>query len=232
MHVWCRDAHLMPHFLPRIWAHPHDQSLQPFYLHCFYNAALRNYFTKLHTRGQGGPPAPPAQRACNSKSSVCTSTASSGSPGSNGVEHKVEWSESDHGSSIARGCSLSIMDTHSCDHCHGLALPCPHISSLGGTLGFDSPHPSTSSHSSSSGSSPSSCICLPSSSSKEESVQARKWHVPSSVMQSASWGLHGTKFANVTAILSSAQLRSLGTLRVGTHSTSCLAGLYTRMLPS
>ena len=228
----CRDAYLMPHPPPCIWVCPCDQSLQPLYLHYFYNAILRNYFTNLHTRGQGGPPALPAQRASNSESSVCTYTASSCSPSSSRVEHKVEWSESDCGSSKVRGCSSSIMDTHSHDRHCGLALPCPFVSSLGGALGSDSLHPSTSSPSSSSGSSPSSCICSPSPSKEESSVQARRQHIPSSMMQSTSWGAHGTKFTNVTAILSSTQLRLLVTLQVGTHSTSSLAGLYTRMLPS
>ena len=123
----CRDAHLTPHPPLHIWVHPHDWSLQPLYLHYFYNAALRNCFTNLHTRGRSGPSALPAQRACNSESGTCTSTASSGSPGSS-VEHKVEQSESDCGSSKVRGCSSSIMDAHSHDHHCGSALPCPHIS--------------------------------------------------------------------------------------------------------
>ena len=225
----CQDVHLMPHPPPHIWACPHDWSLQPLYLHYFYNAAPRNYFTTLHTRGWGGPPTPPAQRACNSESGTCTSMASSGSPGSSGVEHKVEWSESDHGLSKVRGCSLSIMDAHSRNRHGGSALPCSHISSLGGALGFDFPHPSVPLHLSPSGSSPSSCVCSPSSS--EESVQARRWWVLSSAMQSASWGMCGTKFTNATTILSSAQLRSLATPQAGTHSASSLVGLYARMLP-
>ena len=221
----------LPHDTPSLTylgAPPQREPTTPLFTP-FYNAALRNYFTNLHTRGRGGPPILPAQRACNSKSSACTSMASSGSPGSSRVEHKVE---SDCISSKARGCSASIMDAHSHDHRRGLASPCPGVSSLGGTLGFDSPCPSITSHSSSSGSSPSSCICLPSSSEEELSIQARRWHIPSSMMQSASWGAHGTKFANATAILSSTQLRSLATPRVGIHSTSSLAGLYARTLPS
>ena len=201
--------------------------------------------------GRGGPPAPPAQRTCSSESGACTSTTSSGSPGSSRVEHKVEQSESDHGSSKARGCSSFIMDTHSCDRLHGsisgLASPCPRVSSPGGASGFDSPHPSPSSRSLSSkkgggihSSSPScicsctsssSCVSLPWSSEEDSSVQARRRWVPSTMIRSASWPVRGTKFANVTAILSSTQLRSLATPRVGTHSTSSLAGLYARMLP-
>ena len=164
----------MPHPPPHIWAHPRHRSLQLLYLHYFYNAALRNYFTNLHTRGWGSPPALPAQRACNSESSVCTSTASSGSPGSSRAEHKVEQLESNRGSLKERGCSSSIMDAHSRDRHCGSALPCPHVLSLGGASGFNSPHPSTSLPLSSSGSSPSSCVCSPSSSSSEESVQARR----------------------------------------------------------
>ena len=217
------DVHLTPHSPPHIWACPHDWSLKLLYLHYFYKAALRNYFTNLHTRGWDGPPTPSAPRACNSEPSACTSMASSGSPSSSRVEHKVEWSESNHGSSKARGCSASIMDAHSHDRHCGLASPCPRILSLGCASGFDSPHPSTSLPLPSSGSSPSSCVCSPSFSEEESSVQARRWHIPSSVMQSTSWGAHGTKFANATAILSSTQLRSLAT-PMGGHPLHLVPG--------
>ena len=197
------------------------------FLQCHTKELLPN----LHTIGRGCPPTPPAQRACSSESSVCTSMASSGSPGSS----KVEQSESDRGSLKARGCSSSIMDAHSHDHLHGSisgwVSPHLHISSPGGALGFDSPHPSTSCLSSS-GSSPSSCVCSPSSFEEESSVQARRQQVLSSMMRSASWGAWGTKFANTTIILSSAQLRLLVTQWVGTHSALSLAGSYARMLPS
>ena len=172
------------------------------YLHYFYNAALRNYFTNLHKRGWGGPPSPPAQRVCNPESSVCTSTASSGSPGSSEAMHKVEQSESDCRSLKARGCSSSIMDAHSSSHHCGLishlVLPCPHVMSLDGSLGFVSTHPSISlcsspsglspSSSSPSGSTSSSGICSSSSSVEESSVQPRRWQVPSSTMRSTSSG--------------------------------------------
>ena len=186
-------------------------------------------------------PAPQLRGPATLESSVYTSTSSSGGPGSSGVKHKVEQSESNHGSLKARGCSSSITDTHSHDHCcgsiSGSVLPCPCILSLGGTLGFDCPLTSISSCSSSSGSSPSgsassSCIYLPSFSKEELPVQARRQWVPSSMMQSASWGAHGTKFTNATTILSSAQLRLLVTPWAGTHSASSLAGLYARTLPS
>ena len=222
------------HTLPHVFGHiPTTGAYNHFiYTISFYNAAIRNYFMNLHTIGQDSPPTLPAQRACSSESGTCTSTASSGSPGS----CKVERSESDCGLSKVRGCSLSIMDAHSHNHLHGsisiLASPHPCVSSPGGTSGFDSPHPSTSLHLSSSGLLPSSCICSPSSSEEESSVQARRQWVPSSAMWSASWGVQGTKFANVTAILSSAQLRSLATPWAGTHSASSLARSYARMLPS
>ena len=147
------------HTLSRVFGHiPMTAAYNHFIYTIFYNATLRNYFTHLHTRGRGGPPALPAQRACNSESGTCTSMASSGSPGSSWVEHKVERLESDRGSLKVRGCSSSIMDAHSHDHHRGLASPSSHVLSLGGTLRFDSPHPSTSSCSSFS---PSSCICSP-----------------------------------------------------------------------
>ena len=123
----------------------------------------------MHTIGWDGLPALPVQRACSSESGVCTSTTSSSSPGSSGVEHKVERSESNRRSLKVRGCSSSIMDAHSHDHLcssiSGSALPRLCVSLPGSTLGFDSPHPSTSSCLSSSkrgggihSSSPS-CIC-------------------------------------------------------------------------
>ena len=150
-------------------------------------------------------------------------------------------SESDHRSLKARGCLSSIIATHSHDHHHvfdlqfGFALPMCCI--VGRRFRFCFPHPSISScsspsHSSPSSSKSSSCICLSSSSEEESSVQPRRWWVSSSAMQYTSWGMHGTKFANATTILSSAQLRLFATPQVGTHSTSSLPGLYARMLPS
>ena len=118
-----------------------------------YNAALGNYFTNLHKGGWGGPPTPLAQRASTSESHTCTSTASCDDPGSCRVECTGERPltvvlESDHGSSKARGCSSSIMATHSHNHHHGListsVLPCPHIMPLDGGSGFTFTHPSIS----------------------------------------------------------------------------------------
>ena len=91
-----------------------------------YNAAHGNYFTNLQKGGWGGPPTPPAQRASTSESCACTSMASCGHPSTCGVECAGEWpptvvSESDHGSSKARGCSSSIMDPHSRNYPCGLA---------------------------------------------------------------------------------------------------------------
>ena len=206
-----------------------------------YNATLRKYFTNLHKGGWGGPPSPLAQRASTSESHTCTSMASSGSPSSSGVKHTGEQSESNHGLLKSRGCSSSIMATHSHNRHRGLisslVLPCPCVMSLDGSSGFASPHPYISLCSSHSGLSPSSltfssCVCLSSSSEEESSVHPRRWWVLSSMMRSTSWGACGTKFANVTTVLSSTHLRSLATLWVGTHSTSSLVGLYARMLPS
>ena len=232
----------MPHPPPCIWACPHDQNLQPLYLHYFYNATLRNYFTNLHKRGRGGPPALPAQRACNSESGMCTSMASSGSPGSSGVKHKVEQSESDCGSLKVRGCSSSIMDAHSCGcHCgliSSLVLPCPGIASLDGSSGFVSTlHlsfyllmfiPLW-------------LIAL--------WLNILLWHlllflcggIVGPAQEAVSPVLHKVvhllggmwhKFCQHDHHFSSAQLRLLVTPQAGTHSTSSLAELYTRMLPS
>ena len=53
----CWDVCLMPHPPPHICVCPCNRSLQPLYLHYFYNAALRNYFTNLHK--EGGVALPP-----------------------------------------------------------------------------------------------------------------------------------------------------------------------------
>ena len=210
--------------------------------------------TNLQKRGQGGPCAPPAQSSSTSDSHACTSTAvSCGDPSFCGVECTGEQPltvalESDCGSSKVRGSSSSMIDSHShdCHHLHGLAShsvsPCSSPVPLDDGLGLTSPcssmsmGSSSSSHSSSSSStcpSSSSSTCPLSSSSEEESSGQlmRQW-APSLAMWVASWGMHGMKFANATADLSSTQLRSLAMPCVGTHSTSSLVGLYARTLPS
>ena len=96
------------------------------------------------------------------------------------------------------------------------------------------PHSSCSSFSCCLPSSTSSCSSSFSSSCKEEESlgQLTRWWAPSLAMWATSWGMRGTKFANATADFSSAQLRSLATPHVGTHSTLSLVGLYAMMLPS
>ena len=134
-----------------------------------------------------------------------------------------------------------MIDPHShyCHHLHGLAScsisPCSSPMPPDDGLGFASPCSSTSMGSSSSHSPSSSSACPSSlsSSSEEESLGQliRRW-VLSLAIRAASWGMHGMKFTNATADLSSAQLRSSVTPHVGTHSTSSLVGLYARTLPS
>ena len=111
----------------------------------------------------GGTPTPPAQRASNSESHACTLIAvSCGNPGSCGVERTGEQpptvaSESDRGSSNARGSSSSIIDPHShdCHHPRGLTsssvLSSSSATPLDGDLGSASPRPSASLCSSPSG---------------------------------------------------------------------------------
>ena len=97
----------------------------------FYNAALK--IIKFTYNRAGWPSHPASSKGLDSKSGACTSTTSSGSPGSSGVEHKVEWSESDCRLLKVRGCLSSIMDAHSRNHLHGSisgsASPRPHVSS-------------------------------------------------------------------------------------------------------
>ena len=101
---------LMPHPPPHIWAHPCNRSLQPLYLHYITTLCIYRY-TNLQKQGRGGPRDLPAQSSSTSDSRAFTSTAvSCGDPGSCGVKCTGEQpptvaSESDHGSSKARGSS-------------------------------------------------------------------------------------------------------------------------------
>ena len=161
--------------------------------------------------------------------------ASSGSPTSSEVEHKVERSESDRGSSKARGCSSSIMDAHSRDHLCGSisCLASPHlcISSPGGASGFDFPRPSTSLRSSSLGLSPSSCICSPSSSKEELLVQARRQQIRAPRCSLPLGGVgHKILRCDRHSLLCPAKI--IGDPTAGTHSTLSLVGSYARTLPS
>ena len=193
----------------------------------------------LHKGGWGGPPTLPAQRASTSESCMCTSMASCGDPGPCGVKCTGERLptvalESDRGSSKVRGCSLSIMVTHSRNPCCGSisssVLLCPCAAPLDSSLGFASLRPSVSSCSSPSGSSPSgltssSCVCS-SSSSEEESV-GPELHDAVHLLGDA-W--HKNRQCDHCPLLHPAKV--IGDPMGGTQSTSSLVGLYARMLPS
>ena len=86
VHLECQVSCTMPP-PPHIWAHPHDQSLQPLY-HYFYNE-LYNKSRKIYIcynvfpgnmRPNRGPP---AQTSSNSDSFTCTSMAIATSSGGN-----------------------------------------------------------------------------------------------------------------------------------------------------
>ena len=102
-------------------------------------------------------------------------------------------SESDRGSLKVRGCSSSMIDPHSHDHCHhshgsaSLVSPCSIPLLSGNDLGAASSCPSVSLCSSPSGLPSSSSVGSLSSSSEEESSdQPTRQRVPSSAMWSTS----------------------------------------------
>ena len=127
---------------PTFWAHPHDQSLQPLYLHYFffYNVALRNYFTNLYTIGWVALP------PCQLKGLAALSLAHAPPWHPPAALAPAKWSGQSPTAVIeGEGCSSSIMDTHSHNHLHGyisiLASPHLHISSPGALWGLTPPIP-------------------------------------------------------------------------------------------